>query len=392
MNSTTISIGNTGYKWDFGDGGISNLPDPTHKFQTAGSKTVKLMAISEFGCKDSASVTFNLAESPKADFDFSDPCNLTAVKFNRTGSIPSGVNSIYEWDFSGEGSSTNENPSHLFNTLGLKDVSLIVRSANGCSDNITKSFAVKLQAKANFTAKDVCEGDQVAFTNSSNVAAGNLMYEWRFGDGNTSAKTSPKHAYSVTGNSKTFLVTLVANVPGGCSDSITKPVTVNAKADAGFTASVQGRTVKFTQSTTDASNSYNWRFGDGGSSNAINPVYVYDNVDLGNFQACLGIINAAGCLSESCSPVSIDLLSVNDVNAIDFSVYPNPSTGLVNINLHGTAKASVEVYNALGSLVTKTSSFEGKTVLDLRNQANGVYLIKIITDAGSLSRRVTISH
>ncbi len=198
-NNSSIAIGNTGFTWDFGDNSISNVKEPKHIFQTPGAKTVKLMAISEFGCKDSSSVTFNLAESPKADFTYSDPCNLTAVKFSRTGTVPTGVNSIYEWDFSGETTSTNENPSHLFNTLGFKDVSLIVRSANGCTDQITKSFPVKLQSKAAFTTIDVCEGQEVAFTNASTVAAGNLVYEWRFGDGNTSLKTSPKHSYNVNG-------------------------------------------------------------------------------------------------------------------------------------------------------------------------------------------------
>lgn len=393
-NNSTIAIGNTGYTWSFGDGNISNVKDPKHVFQTAGSKTVKLMAISEFGCKDSASVTFNLAESPKADFSFSDPCNLTAVKFTRTGTIPTGVNSIYEWDFSGEGSSTNENPSHMFNSLGYKEVSLIVRSANGCSDNITKSFPVKLQAKANFSAKDVCEGDQVAFTNSSTVAAGNLVYEWRFGDGNTSLKTSPKHAYAVTGNSKTFLVTLVANVPDGCSDSITKPVTVNAKADPTFTATVQGRTVKFNQTTKEATNSYNWRFGDGGSDKTIDPVYVYSNVDQGTFQACLGIINAAGCLSESCSPVTINLLSVNDINSNGLTIYPNPSTGKVNISFtKAVNNANVAVFNALGEMVLELNHVNGASATaDLSSMHEGVYVIKVSQNGESSTQRVVITR
>lgn len=391
-NNSTIAIGNTGFMWNFGDGGISNLREPKHIFQTAGSKTVKLMAISEFGCKDSSVVMFNLAESPKADFDFSDPCNLTAVKFNRAGTLPAGVNSIFEWDFNGEGVSTNENPSFLFNTLGLKEVSLNVRSANGCSDHITKTFAVKLQAKANFTAKDVCEGDQVSFTNSSTVAAGNLMYEWRFGDGNISSKTSPKHAYSVTGESKTFLVTLVANIPGGCSDSVTRPVTVNAKADAGFTADVQGRTVIFTQNSTDASSNYNWRFGDGGRATSVNPVYVYNNIDKGTFQACLGVINASGCLSESCQNITINLVSVNNpVNTL-FNVYPNPTNGLFTIELSNNLTADITLFDATGKAVFKADT-NGSNMLqiDASNLVQGVYLLQVNNEGTMHTERIIVS-
>jgi len=394
-NNSTIAIGNTGYTWSFGDNTISNIKDPKHIFQTAGAKTVKLMAISEFGCKDSASVTFNLAESPKADFTYSDPCNLTAVKFNRTGSIPTGVNSIYEWDFSGEKTSTNENPSHLFNTLGFKDVTLIVRSANGCVDQTTKSFPVKLQSKASFSTIDVCEGQEVAFTNSSTVAAGNLVYEWRFGDGTTSFKTSPKHAYNINGNTKTYLVTLVANVPGGCSDSVTSQVTVNAASNAAFTVQVQGRNAIFTQTTTDATNSYNWRFGDGSKATTVNPTYSYSNVDKGTFQACLGIINSSGCLSESCNPVNINLVSVNDLNTNGLTVYPNPSAGKVNVSLDKViGQVDMKVFNLLGELVNTTSTevSTGNYNINLDHLSNGVYMLQVSNGNTTATQRITISH
>ena len=379
----------------FCDNTISNIKDPKHILQTAGAKTVKLMAISEFGCKDSASVTFNLAESPKADFTYSDPCNLTAVKFNRTGSIPTGVNSIYEWDFSGEKTSTNENPSHLFNTLGFKDVTLIVRSANGCVDQTTKSFPVKLQSKASFSTIDVCEGQEVAFTNSSSVAAGNLVYEWRFGDGTTSFKTSPKHAYNINGNTKTYLVTLVANVPGGCSDSVTSQVTVNAASNAAFTVKVEGRNAIFTQTTTDATNSYNWRFGDGSKATTVNPTYSYSNVDKGTFQACLGIINSSGCLSESCNPVNINLVSVNDLNTNGLTVYPNPTTGKVNVSLDKViGNVDLKVFNLLGELVNTTSTevSTGNYNINLDHLSNGVYMLQVSNGNTTATQRITISH
>jgi hypothetical protein len=75
---------------------------------------------------------------------------------------------------------------------------------------------------------DVCEDDDAVFTNKSVVSAGNLNYSWKFGDKGTSTSQSPRHRYNIGGVSKTYNVTLVAVVPGGCSDSITKAVTVNA--------------------------------------------------------------------------------------------------------------------------------------------------------------------
>ena len=106
---------------------------------------------------------------------YTDPCSETAVEFTREGSLPSGANSIFEWDFDGEKISTKENDNHKFRTVGVKNVSLKVSSDNGCSDMISKEFVVKLQAKADFVANNVCVGEDVVFTNNSEVAAGNLI-------------------------------------------------------------------------------------------------------------------------------------------------------------------------------------------------------------------------
>jgi PKD repeat protein len=393
-NKSTIALGNTGYKWNFNDGGISNLENPSHVFNTPGSKTVKLYAISEFGCVDSTQLSFTLNESPMADFNYSDPCNLTATKFTRTGTIPSGTSSIYEWDFSGEGVSTNENPSYKFAAQGLKNVTLVVRSANGCADAITQTFNVKLQAKADFTGKDVCEGEAVAFTNKSSVAQGELVYEWRFGNGNTSQKTSPKYDYGISGQTKTFLVTLVANVPGGCSDSITRPVTINAMSNPNFTINRQGRTIVCTPADNDPIIIRNWRFGEGSRSTDLAPVHTYSNVDKGTFQVCLGVINTAGCLSESCKEVTIDLTSVQDVQNSNINVYPNPSNGRFVVSLsHPQPGLQIAVYNLLGELVYQLNPVQAANQyqLDMSQYANGVYVVQVKNGGNTSSQKITLT-
>ncbi|MCC6180661.1 MAG: PKD domain-containing protein, partial [Bacteroidia bacterium] len=54
-NGSTIKVGNMGYYWNFGDGGISTAVNPLHTFANATSKTIKLKVTSEFGCLDSVS-------------------------------------------------------------------------------------------------------------------------------------------------------------------------------------------------------------------------------------------------------------------------------------------------------------------------------------------------
>ena len=405
MNASTIAIGNTGYNWTFNDGSVSNLSNPTHAFATPGSHTVKLKAVSEFGCIDETERTFTLNESPKADFSYTDACSETAVEFTREGSLPSGANSIFEWDFDGEKVSTKENDKHKFGTVGVKNVSLKVSSDNGCSDMISKEFVVKLQAKADFVANNVCVGDEVVFTNNSEVAAGNLDYEWRFGGANaagvsTSTNTSPRHNYKLGDESVTesFRVTLLALVPGGCSDSIAKTVTVNAKSDASFTATTNWRNLVISnQATTDGqSNQFNWTFGDGGRSNDVTPTYKY-SVDKDMFEVCLAIINNAGCISKHCEEVELDInsSSVNDIAANSvFNVYPNPNTGIFNVKvLDPQNDLNIVIMDATGKTIkTVNTDASGVYNVDMTDVAAGVYMVQVINGNTSAMQRVTIAN
>jgi PKD repeat protein len=397
-NGSTIALGSTGYAWDFNDGGVSNLSNPTHSFTDHGDHKVRLTAVSEFGCTDFIEKTFTLNESPKADFDFTDPCSETEIEFTRTGSLPDPgtITSIFEWDFDGERISTRENDKHKFASVGVKKVTLKVSSDNFCSDEITKEFVVKLQAKADFIANDVCDGDEVVFTNKSSVAAGNLEYLWKFADNNTSQQTSPRHLYTLQDPDITeeYQVTLLALVPGGCSDSIAKTVTVNAKPDADFTIARNGRQVDVTPIDQNNAYQYFWRFGEGGKSEKMNTTYRY-KVDVDSFDICLAVINSAGCISEECRKVKIDLVGLDDLNAQDiFNVYPNPNAGVFNVTVNDPeSNVNIVIMDATGKTIkTIDADASGKYQVDISDVAAGVYMVQVINGNYAAMQRVTVAN
>ncbi|MES2617485.1 MAG: immunoglobulin-like domain-containing protein [Bacteroidota bacterium] len=76
------------------------------------------------------------------------------------------------------------------------------------------------------------------------------------------------------------------------------------------------------------------------------------------------------------------------------NVYPNPSTGVVTLDLQGSLakNATIVVYNALGQAVmtqTYTDAL-GKYEVNLSNQATGVYTIKLISEGETITKRVSI--
>jgi gliding motility-associated-like protein len=97
-------------------------------------------------------------------------------------------------------------------------------------------------------------------------------------------------------------------------------------------------------------------------------------------------------VDASCSDKS--LLAENATSqesTVSFVVYPNPSNGLFNVNFTGaTGDVQLTVLNTLGAVVmSKTVSADSVSEIDLRNQADGVYIVQMITTNTNMTARIT---
>jgi len=68
--------------------------------------------------------------------------------------------------------------------------------------------------------------------------------------------------------------------------------------------------------------------------------------------------------------------SVDDVNTMNVSVYPNPSKGMVTIS--NLENANVYVYNMVGQLMKSKETVQGNLQLDLSDFDNGAYFVKVV--------------
>jgi hypothetical protein len=85
------------------------------------------------------------------------------------------------------------------------------------------------------------------------------------------------------------------------------------------------------------------------------------------------------------------VVGVNDVEASDVRVYPNPATSYVNIDLTKDIR-SIAVYNALGSVVMqKNITGESTVILHTTNYAAGAYNVKFVKANGdTFSRKFVV--
>jgi uncharacterized protein (TIGR02145 family) len=115
----------------------------------------------------------------------------------------------WSWDFGDGGSSTQQNPSYMYNAQGVYSVQLIASNIHG-ADTILKTnyIIVNLVGPpvAAFTGTPVMGLVPLTVSFTDESAAIPLSHEWDFGDGNMSTAQNPDHTYSNPGSYTVRLV------------------------------------------------------------------------------------------------------------------------------------------------------------------------------------------
>ena len=91
------------------------------------------------------------------------------------------------------------------------------------------------------------------------------------------------------------------------------------------------------------------------------------------------------------SPTGVQEMQLNSA----LSVYPNPSKGelSVSLNLPYSENFEVRVFDVMGRTVTniaEVNSLGGLYNVDLSQSANGIYFVQVITDKGTVTRKVML--
>lgn len=70
-----------------------------------------------------------------------------------------------------------------------------------------------------------------------------------------------------------------------------------------------------------------------------------------------------------------------------FNILPNPGINELNIRLTQKKNASVEVYNLLGRKIYTGKLTALHNAIDITSWKSGIYLVKVITDKKSITKR-----
>jgi len=209
-----------------------------------------------------------------------------------------GVIDTWNWNFGDGESSTEQNPTHIYDVTGTYTVSLTVNGPYG-TDTYTRTDYIEViplppAPEADFTA-DVTEGPaplNVHFTDLSSSVID--TWEWDF-EGGWSGLENPTYLFSSPG---TYTITLTVTGPGG-TDTETKVdyITVTEPVpEPDFTADqtygAVPLTVNFSDMTNGTTDTWLWDFGDGETSTDQNPEHIYTDEDY--FDVTLTVTGPGG--------------------------------------------------------------------------------------------------
>ena len=314
-NSST-NLGNiTSYEWDMGDGSIYTTANGTHNYATDGIYTVTLTITTTNGCQSTYSESIEVFPITVADFDWSLACEGQSILFTNTST---GNTTDWFWDFDDGTTSSNQNPTHTFNSPGSYNVRLIVQNLAGCPDTIVNTVEVHPTPVANFASNNVCYGEATSFSDLSTLNSGNIAnWEWQFENGNTSNDQNPNYTFS--NYTAQHDVQLIVTSDQGCNDTIQKIAELLPIID--FQIAIENSVgcapveVLFdNQSSLNGANitNYSWNFDDGSTSFQQTPTHLFDST--GTYNVSLTISTDTDCQF------------IND-SSITIEVFPKPQAG-----------------------------------------------------------------
>ena len=279
---STITSGSITYwNWDFGNGGFSNLKNPSRVYATPGVYTVTLTVSDGIDtCTITKTTYLTLFKSPVADFSTVtiSKCIPVEVNFTDKSTLGDAPIKTYKWDFgdlSPPGSGKNAN--HKYKFPGTYSIVFTVVDTNGCAST-SKPFNVPVGApKANFTGTprvDCLPPLKTTFNNLS-TSRNPTTYLWLFGDGKTSTSKNPTNNYTKSGS---FDVKLIVTDKYGCMDTSTRKKYVNiGSVSADFiipdTLCLFGSDSLINISS--GAKFFKWTFGNGGISIKRSPTVTF---------------------------------------------------------------------------------------------------------------------
>ncbi|HBF35769.1 MAG TPA: hypothetical protein DDW50_00430 [Firmicutes bacterium] len=201
------------YRWDFGDGEISNQEKPAHVFQKPGLYNVQLTVSDRLHPGNMIATSLKIEALPPEmtvtlKSNTSKGLAPLTVKFNGQVAVAgSPCDPQYLWDFGDGETSVEQNPVHIFRQDGKYTVTLEAKDwlHPASSAKVTTVIEVRMPKIRLSATLTPLSGGTPLTVNGHAVATqegnGNtpMKYYWDFGDGSIVEGPDQKHSFTLSG-------------------------------------------------------------------------------------------------------------------------------------------------------------------------------------------------
>ena len=230
------------------------------------------------------------------------------------------------------------------------------------------------------------------FYNNSNAST----YHWDFGDPSVTTDTSdiyePTYLYTVPGN---YVVTCIATTASCVDTGYLYLHWLDDNADFSYSNAYVQQPVSFTDlsaPTFGNITSWNWNFGDLGTSTSQNPVHTYNS--LGVYNVTLIIEVDDFCPDTIIKQIGIFGTGLQETgSSASFIVYPNPAKDYLTILLSPIITGEpifIELVDEMGRKVKTITEINGKNTFQIpvSNLSRGIYAVKVSSEKGLIGQRI----
>jgi len=368
------------WEWTFTGGTplTSTMQNPSISYNAPGTYPVKLKATNSIG-SDSIVKTAYITIEPIKPVSISITANNSNICFGDTAEfIATAANQgpfpAYQWRLNGNNVGGNSPSLQLLNLLSTDTISCVLMSNENCASDsavVSNSASITVLPLPSVSIPgfpSVCANDSPLPLVGGLPAGG--FYS---GAGVNNGVFDP----SIAGNGSHWISYTYTNA-AGCANTDSKSVYVfNAPVKPIVIAPITN-TLKCSQNF----NNYQWIDGSGndipGETNQ-----TYNPTSNGIYS--VRITDGNGCVNTSDSYL-VGNISIEEYLRNSIKVFPNPTSGIVNISLKTTAHENcrLDMYNAIGELVysnrLEIEQGENAFQFDVSSFSSGVYSLQITVD------------
>ena len=309
-------------------------PDLIYKYDKTGEYNIALYSETFSGCKGDTIIPLIVRDSVHVDFDVSTYTNVCFGQeskfFANSNTSDTNIVANYEWylnDTLIAANNLNDTVKCTFDNPGVYEVVLKAISKYGCTKSISKEIEIYQSPVAYFITKPVCE-NTVSVFNSDGSDTSTDNYTWNLPD-TTIYSNSEVLVNYLFDNDGEFPVNLRVELANGCASEYTDTAIVllnpNSSLQVNNTCfnSQNDDTLILNTSVNTYPTIYSWEFGDGSSSDLVQPIKRYDFSDNYIVQLTSSNKYIVDSREYTCSSTDQDIIEIYKVASANFNIDEN---------------------------------------------------------------------